>query len=95
LLVSFQALQAKEAGSAELLDIPLQRLLTKEVSSASIYRQQIHDAPSSAVIATAEYIRIHRYRILVDMLRSMRGLYVTNDSSWSYLGVRGFSRTSF
>lgn len=71
----------------------MQRLLTLEVSSASTYPQKIHDAPSSAIIVTAEDIRLRGYRTLADVLRSMRGLYVTNDRSWSYLGVRGFSRT--
>lgn len=73
--------------------MPLQRLLTLEVSSASTYPQKIHDAPSSAVIVTAEDIRTQGYRTLADVLNSMRGLYVTNDRSWSYLGVRGFSRS--
>jgi len=71
----------------------LQKLLTLEVSSASTYPQNIHDAPSSAVIVSAEDIRNYGYRTLADVLKSMRGLYVTNDRSWSYLGVRGFSRT--
>lgn len=64
-----------------------------EVSSASTYPQKIHDAPSSAIIVTSEDIRTYGYRTLADILRSMRGLYITNDRSWSYLGVRGFSRT--
>ena len=93
MLVSFQSLRAEEADSAELLDIPLQSLLTLEVSSASTYSQKIHDAPSSAVVVTSEDIRTHGYRTLADVLNSMRGLYVSNDRSWSYLGVRGFSRT--
>lgn len=71
----------------------MQSLLTLEVSSASTYPQKIHDAPASAIIVTAEDIRTYGYRTLADVLRSMRGLYVTNDRSWSYLGVRGFSRT--
>lgn len=92
-MVSVQAPRAAEADSAELLDIPLQSLLTLEVSSASTYPQKIHDAPASAIIVTAEDIRTFGHRTLADVLRSMRGLYVTNDRSWSYLGVRGFSRS--
>lgn len=71
----------------------MQKLLALEVSSASTYPQKIHDAPSSVAIVTAENIRTHGYRTLADVLNSMRGLYITSDRSWSYLGVRGFSRS--
>jgi iron complex outermembrane receptor protein len=93
LLFAFHVSQADEAGSVELLDIPLQRLLALEVSSASTYPQKIHDAPSSALVVTAEDIHTYGYRTLAEVLNSMRGLYVTSDRSWSYLGVRGFSRS--
>lgn len=73
--------------------MPLQRLLTLQVSSASTYPQKLHDAPASAIIVTAEDIRLHGYRTLAEVLNTMRGLYVTSDRSWSYLGVRGFSRS--
>lgn len=82
-----------DAHAEELLDIPLQRLLTMEVSSASTYPQQMRDVPSSAIVVSADEIRTYGYRTLAEVLGSMRGLYITNDRSWSYLGVRGFSRT--
>lgn len=76
----------------QLTEIPFEQLLTLEVSSASKYPQKIGEAPSAAVVVSAEDIRSFGYRTLADILRSMPGLYVSDDHSWSYIGVRGFSR---
>lgn len=84
---------ADDLHTAELLDEPLQNLLMMEVSSASTYAQKMHDAPSSAIVVTSDDIRTFGYRTLAEVLASMRGLYITNDRSWSYVGVRGFSRS--
>lgn len=79
-------------AAPQLIDIPFEQLLTLEVSSASRYSQKIGEAPSAAVVVDAGEIRTHGYRTLADVLRSMPGLYITDDHSWSYIGVRGFSR---
>jgi iron complex outermembrane receptor protein len=78
--------------SNQLVDVPFEQLVTLEVSSASRYPQQISEAPSAAVVVTAEEIRTYGHRTLADVLRSMPGLYISSDHSWSYIGVRGFSR---
>lgn len=86
---------ADEPGSlaaSQLIELPFEQLLSLEVSSASRYSQKISEAPSAAVVVNAEEIRAYGYRTLADVLRSMPGLYITEDHSWSYIGVRGFSR---
>lgn len=76
----------------QLVELPFEQLLTLEVSSASRYPQKIGEAPSAAVVVDAAQIRAFGYRTLADVLRSMPGLYITEDHSWNYIGVRGFAR---
>ena len=71
----------------QLADLPID-----SVFSASMYMQKVTEAPSSVTIVTADEIRGFGHRTLADILRSVRGFYVTYDRNYSYLGVRGFSR---
>jgi iron complex outermembrane receptor protein len=74
-----------------------ERLLLQEIPSvygASKYEQKVTEAPSSVSIVTADEIKKFGYRTLGDILRSVRGFYVTYDRNYSYVGVRGFSRPS-
>ena len=70
----------------------LARLRIDSVYGASQFTQKVTEAPSSITIITAEEIQRYGHRTLADVLRSVRGFYVTNDRNYSYLGVRGFSR---
>lgn len=76
----------------ELASLPFEQLLALEVYSASKFVQKVSDAPSAVSIVTAADIKTFGWRTLDDILRSMRGLYVTNDRNYSYLGARGFLR---
>ena len=71
----------------ELLDV---RIPT--VYAASKFEQKVTEAPASVSIITADQIRMYGYRTLADILRGVRGFYVTYDRNYSYLGIRGFSR---
>jgi iron complex outermembrane receptor protein len=75
----------------------LEELLEVRVDSvigASRHEQRIVEAPSSVTIILDDEIQKQGYRTLADVLRSVRGLYVSNDRNYSYLGFRGFSRPS-
>ncbi|MEW6184594.1 MAG: TonB-dependent receptor [Thermodesulfobacteriota bacterium] len=62
------------------------------VYGASKFEQKITEAPSSVSIVTANEIKKYGWRSLAEILRSVRGVFVTNDRNYSYLGVRGFGR---
>jgi iron complex outermembrane receptor protein len=70
-------------------------ILFQEIPSvygASKYEQKVTEAPSSISIVTAAEIRKYGYRTLADILRSIRGFFVTYDRNYNYIGVRGFNR---
>ena len=50
------------------------------------------EAPASVTIINKDEIKKYGYRNLADILRSVRGFFVTNDRNYQYLGVRGFNR---
>jgi iron complex outermembrane receptor protein len=71
----------------------LEDLMSIEIDSvygASGFKQKVTEAPASVTIITAEEIQIYGYRTLADILRNVRGFYVTSDRNYSYLGVRGY-----
>ena len=64
----------------------------ERVFGASRRVQPTTEAPSSVTIVTAEDISRSGYRTLADLLRGVRGLFVTDDRNYSYVGARGFAR---
>ncbi|WP_083940953.1 TonB-dependent receptor plug domain-containing protein [Pseudoduganella violaceinigra] len=80
------------AQDADLTTLPLEQLMSMEVYSASRFNQNAIQAPSNVTILTSDDIRAYGWRTLADALRSIRGLYTSNDRSYSYLGARGFLR---
>ena len=77
----------KTLSIEELMEIEVQT-----VTSTSKYEQKVTEAPSSVTVIKAEEIRKYGYRTLADILKSIRGFFVTYDRNTSYLGVRGFAR---
>lgn len=84
--------EGSEQTVDELTRLPIEQLLDMPVYSASKFDQKMSEAPSAVSVVTAQEIRDFGYRSLADILKSVRGLYVTYDRNYSYLGVRGFSR---
>ncbi len=82
--------QAQEED--HLIELSLEQLLNVEVSTPSRQNQKSSAAPASISVITAEEIRTYGYRTLADVLNSVRGIYMSHDHIYDYIGVRGFSR---
>lgn len=97
LLCTSVAWCADQAHSAadDLSELSLEQLMqvkVEKVVTASRFSQRVTEAPASMSVVMGDDIRKYGYRTLADVLRSVPGLYVSNDRNYSYLGVRGFSR---
>jgi outer membrane receptor for ferrienterochelin and colicins len=93
LFSSPRALAQKKGGTPDLLDMSIEDLMSVEIDSvygASGFKQKVTEAPASVTIITSEEIQKFGYRTLADILRNVRGFYVSNDRNYSYLGVRGY-----
>jgi iron complex outermembrane receptor protein len=84
------AAAAPEPGAAQLADLPLDDLLNLQVTGASRTAQRRSDAAGAVTVITAAEIKALGHRTLADALRTVRGLNVVYDRTYSYLGVRGF-----
>lgn len=74
----------------ELAELPLDALLDLPVAGASRLGLRMSESAASVTVVTAAEIRALGHRTLADVLRTLRGLSVSDDRSYSYLGVRGF-----
>jgi len=70
---------------------PLGALLNMEVSGASKFPVSLSETAAAATIITSEQIRAFGYQTLGDVLRSVRGVLVSTDRTYTYLGIRGLS----
>jgi iron complex outermembrane receptor protein len=94
-LVALLAAPAAASAQSSLPDLSIEDLMTLDagqVYGASERLQPVMEAPSSVSFITAEEIARYGYRTLADILRGVRGMYVTNDHNFSFLGTRGFGK---
>lgn len=70
----------------------LMKLDGGQVFGASERLQPVTEAPASVSFITAEEIARYGYRTLADILRGVRGMYVTDDRNYSLMGTRGFAK---
>jgi len=91
---SFPAVADKSGFGGEdgLMQAPLEQLMAMDVQSASKIACQISNAPSAVSIVTADDIKAYGYHTLAEILESMRGLYISNDHTYTFLGGRGYGR---
>lgn len=83
---------AQELATLDTLHLPLESLLKLEVSSVSKFPQTTLDAPALVRVVERDDMRAFGYRTVADALRGLPGIDVTQDHSYSFLGVRGFNR---
>jgi iron complex outermembrane receptor protein len=62
------------------------------VVGASKRAQPLSETPSAVSVITSSEIRAMGYRTLGEALQWVRGLFVTNDRNYTYLGIRGLLR---
>ncbi|MBA4417333.1 MAG: TonB-dependent receptor [Syntrophus sp. (in: bacteria)] len=92
---AFGAGQISAPSKPAVTDLTIEQLMTIEVAtvySASKFEQKITQAPASVSIVTESDIKQYGYRTLADILRSMPGFYTSYDRTYTYAGIRGFSR---
>lgn len=88
-------LLADSTADLELADLSLERLMEvriEKVIGASKFEQKVTQAPASVTVVTGDEIARMGHRTVADVLRSVRGLYLSYDGNYSYLGSRGFLR---
>ena len=83
------------AAQQPLPELSLEELMGMDagrVFGASERVQPVTEAPASVSFITAEEIKRYGYRTLADILRGVRGMYVTDDRNFSLVGTRGFAK---
>ena len=76
----------KNLSMEELMEVKVDT-----VFGASKHEQKVTEAPSAVSIVTADDIKQQGYRTLADVLRSVRGFYVTSDRGYNAIGMRGMN----
>lgn len=82
-------------GKVDLTEVSIEQLMDLKVQSvyaASKHEQVIAEAPANVTVIDSDEIKKYGYRSFPDILRSVPGMYVTDDRNYSYLGIRGFNR---
>ncbi|MFL6682539.1 MAG: TonB-dependent receptor plug domain-containing protein [Burkholderiaceae bacterium] len=81
---------AASPSTADLASLPLDQLLGMEVSGASKFASTLADTAAAVTVVGAAEIRALGCRTLADVLATVKGVTISTDRSYSYIGVRGF-----
>jgi iron complex outermembrane receptor protein len=74
----------------DITSFSLEELSTTEVISNTDFAQQLVDASSAVSVVTAEEIERFGYRTIGEILDSMRGMHISQDGFYGFLGGRGY-----
>ncbi len=86
------ALSAFAHAAEPLTSIKLENLLDVEVEGPSRFAQPLAEAPAAVSVVTAEDIRRFGFRNLAEALSSVRGVNVSYERDYHYIGIRGMAR---
>jgi outer membrane receptor for ferrienterochelin and colicins len=93
-LLGVLGIPRQAAAQQPLRDLSLEELMHLDagrVFGASERLQPVTEAPASVSFITADEIARYGYRTLADILRGVRGMYVSDDRNFSLVGTRGFA----
>ncbi|MFO1498140.1 MAG: TonB-dependent receptor [Verrucomicrobiota bacterium] len=88
-------LRAFPADPVKLADISLDELVTLKLDTvygASKHEQRLDEAPSAVTVITADEITRFGYRTLSDIIQDVRGMSISSDRIYPYIGARGVNR---
>lgn len=89
------SLMAQNDKSMDATTISLEELVNTKFIPASTIANQISNASSAVSIVTSKDIKEYGYRTLGEILASMRGLHVSQISSYTMLGGRGYPNNEY
>ncbi len=67
------------------------RYLPPAVRAASKSLLSVDEAPASVTVITREELQSFGYQTLADAVQAVRGIFLSNDRVYTYIGIRGFS----
>lgn len=82
-------------ATEDLRDLSIEELMdlrAERVYSASRFEQKTTQAPAAVTVVTSDEIKQFGYRTLAEILKGVRGIYVTHDRNYANFGIRGFAR---
>jgi len=88
-LLAAPATHASSGSIAELASLPLDTLLNLSVTGASRLPQRMSETAASVSVISAEDIRALGYQSLAEVLGAMRGVAISSDRVYHYVGLRG------